>query len=232
MKEPLERLVVPGHPAAIVEELVEEPRVEQVKHGVLGAADILVDVHPILRALARPRRVLAVRDRGSVSSTTRTQKTCPSCRSRASPVRRTSGSVSRRTRESKRAAILRPRTADRAAAAPGVRRREPAPRRSVRSRRLESAFPSNAAARSASRAACSGRSFFRFRARSGARPMPQRAAALDMPLKSSLATRRPSSTYAVLLRRGTRPCLVAKSKSRSSCAGTPITAPLPYSAST
>ena len=55
MEEMFERLVAAAHPAAIVKELVEEARVKQMQNGVLGAADILIDVHPLCGSLRRPR---------------------------------------------------------------------------------------------------------------------------------------------------------------------------------
>ena len=65
-----------------------------------------------------------------------------------------------------------------------------------------------------------------------------------MPMYSPDAISLPSSTYASCSGARSEPsgvvmtcaigsaCFLAKSKSRSSCAGTPITAPVPYSAST
>ena len=75
----------PADPAAIVEELVEEARVEQMQHRVLGAADVLVDGHPALGMLADPTARGRCADRDSADSTTTIRRTCPSCRSRAAP---------------------------------------------------------------------------------------------------------------------------------------------------
>jgi hypothetical protein len=44
-----------------VEKLVEEARIHQVEHRVLGAADILIDVHPFGSVREIPRRDVVVR---------------------------------------------------------------------------------------------------------------------------------------------------------------------------
>ena len=54
MKEPLERLVEPPTQPLVVKKLIEEARVEQMQHGVFGAADVLIDVHPMRRVGRRP----------------------------------------------------------------------------------------------------------------------------------------------------------------------------------
>src|SRR5579875_2913808 len=61
IEEARERLRRPRRPTHVDEELVEEARVEQVEHRVLGAADILIDRHPGPDARRIPGSVFVMR---------------------------------------------------------------------------------------------------------------------------------------------------------------------------
>ncbi len=59
VEQALERLLG-RHQAGIEQHLVPEPRVQEVQHRVLVAADVEVDRHPVLLLLGIPRDVVAI----------------------------------------------------------------------------------------------------------------------------------------------------------------------------
>ena len=78
----------------VVQRLGEEARVQQVQDRVLDAADVLVDRQPVVDDARGSNGALdVVRRRSSAGSTTTSRRTCPSCRSRAAPGRRSDGHV-------------------------------------------------------------------------------------------------------------------------------------------
>ena len=242
-----ERLGERDHPH-VVEDLREEPRVEQVQDRVLDAAGVLARPASSARrprgGTGRPRTPASSTGRSTSSS----RRTCPSCRCRARPRRRTGGT--RRASRWDGAPAATPRPAGsrrRRAAGPAGPRRARRPRRRSGSARSGSARPSSAAARAASRAAGSSRS--RWPRPSFLEPgghLGDRLRACGAPSNGPLFTITPSPGYASVIaspssgsassgwitgRTGT-PCWRANAKSRSSCAGTAMIAPVPYSIST
>ena len=72
----------------------EEPRVEQVQDRVLDAADVLVDVHPVV-GVGEVGRRRGVRRGEAREVPARVRRRCPSCRSRAAPAPPQRGQVAR-----------------------------------------------------------------------------------------------------------------------------------------
>ena len=138
--------------ALLLHHLGEEPRVEQVQDGVLDAADVLVDRHPVVGERARERLAVVVRVGVADEVPGRVDEGVH--RVRLAP-RRPAAARARR-----RHPVLAPRAASapwagsppRPGAARAARRRGPAPRRTSRSGRSGSGSPSSAAVRAASRA--------------------------------------------------------------------------------
>ena len=108
--------------------LGEEARVHQVQDRVLDPADVLVDGHPLAQRGRVPRGLVRCARRSSAGSTTRSPRTCPSCRSPAVPARRRRGTrwppsprrppaVSARAERSPRCRAARPAAARRGRAA-------------------------------------------------------------------------------------------------------------------
>ena len=222
----------------------EEARVEQVQDRVLDAADVLVDVHPVVGVghVGRRRRVR----RGEAREVpARSRRRCPSCRSRAAPAPPQRGQVACAQvgcRSSGLPGLVearRPR-----AAAPAGSRASPARRRRPGSAPPGSGSPSSAAGEMPQS---------RSRNLTTPSPMPrasQKAIAAStasspvMPLgagdRAQVVDRlglrrhdRPRRRPAPPSPRGAKtsitgsPYLRAKSRSRWSCAGQPKIAPVP-----
>ena len=90
VQQPAERLGERDHPQ-VVQDLDEEPRVQQVQDRVRDAADVLVDGQPLLHLGRRRRGRPTVAGSSSAGSTTTSRRTCPSCRCRAARGRRSAG---------------------------------------------------------------------------------------------------------------------------------------------
>ena len=110
-EQPAERLVEREEPQ-VAQHLGEEARVEQVEHGMLDAADVLIDAassEPVVRL----HRVEGHRHRRAASSSARSTRTtarrCPWCRSRGGLRRRSGGSAFVRRPRVPRAASHRAR---------------------------------------------------------------------------------------------------------------------------
>ena len=90
VEQPLERLAEVDHPP-VVDRLHEEARVQEMPGRVVDAADVLRDRQPVVDDEAGRRAPRRCASRCSAGSTTTSRRTCPSCRGRAAPRRRTRG---------------------------------------------------------------------------------------------------------------------------------------------
>ena len=87
-EQALERLVE-LHQAQVAHHPGPEPRIQQVQHGVLDSADILIHRHPVVVALID--HGLRIRDSNSACNTRRNRRTYPWCRFPGEPAYRIPG---------------------------------------------------------------------------------------------------------------------------------------------